>query len=159
MTRRKRILAGSGSAAAIVAVFCGVALAAGVAVTLPFSGNDGNTINGCYSPGGALKLRTPSNPTCSPGAIPITWSHRHPGTQGIQGVKGDQGAKGDPGIQGIKGDQGDQEIQGVKGDQGIQGLKVRPKGLPDLAVPAISIRHTTALMEARSPSRRTPGAT
>ena len=31
MTRRKRILAGSGAAVAIVAVFCGVALTAGVA--------------------------------------------------------------------------------------------------------------------------------
>jgi hypothetical protein len=33
-----------------------VAFAAGVAVTLPFSG-DGNTINGCYSSGGALKVK------------------------------------------------------------------------------------------------------
>ena len=59
MTRRKRILAGSGSAVAIVAVLCGVALAAGVAVTLPFSGSDGNTIKGCYSTGGSLKVLTP----------------------------------------------------------------------------------------------------
>jgi hypothetical protein len=44
-----------------VALGTGIAVAAGV--TLPFSG-DGNTINGCYSSGGALKVLTPSEQRC-----------------------------------------------------------------------------------------------
>jgi len=39
-------------------------------VTLPLSG-DGNTIQGCYSSGGALKVLTPSQPTCPDGFTPI----------------------------------------------------------------------------------------
>jgi hypothetical protein len=59
----------------------GVAWAAGV--TLPFSG-DRNTINGCYSSGGALKVLTPSSPTCPAGYIPIHWNQTGP--QGPQGT-------------------------------------------------------------------------
>ena len=60
MTRFRRAgLIATGFTAA--AIGCGLALAAGVA--LPFTG-DGNTIAGCYSAGGALKLRTASEPTC-----------------------------------------------------------------------------------------------
>jgi hypothetical protein len=66
----------------VVGAAAGVAIAA---VTLPFSG-DGNTINGCYSSGGALKVLTPSNPTCPGGYTPITWNQTGP--------KGDTGATG-----------------------------------------------------------------
>jgi hypothetical protein len=54
-------------------------------VSLPFSG-DGNTINGCYSSGGALKVLTPSAPTCPSGYVPIHWN--------VTGPKGDTGATG-----------------------------------------------------------------
>jgi hypothetical protein len=62
-TRKKLVLSAAAFAAATM-LGTGVAWAAGV--TLPFSG-DGNTINGCYSSGGALKVLTPSSPTCPTG--------------------------------------------------------------------------------------------
>ena len=40
---------------------------------MPFSG-DGNTIDGCYSNVGALKLLTPSQPRCTDGMTPIHWN-------------------------------------------------------------------------------------
>lgn len=88
----KRIAVVAGSAVALVAVCCGVALATGFG--LPF-GSDGTTIQGCYSNGGALKLLTPSSPTCPPGYTPIHWS--------VTGPKGD---KGDPGTNGTNGTDG-----------------------------------------------------
>jgi hypothetical protein len=88
----------------IMATGAGVALAAGV--VLPFSG-DGNTINGCYSSTGDLKLLTPGKPTCPKGSTPISWNVTGPpGAQGPQGPKGDQGAQGAQGAQGPKGDPG-----------------------------------------------------
>src|SRR5436853_103594 len=59
VSKRRRLAAVAVVSVAVIAVSCGVAIAAGVSVSLPFSG-DGNTINGCYSSGGALKIKTPS---------------------------------------------------------------------------------------------------
>ena len=88
-----------GTAILLGATAVGVAVAAGV--TLPFSGADGNTISGCYSTGGALKLRTPAEPTCPKGYTPINWNATGPtGAQGIQGIKGQQEIQG---VQGIPG--------------------------------------------------------
>jgi len=86
-SKRRRLAAIGVVSAVVVAVSCGVALAAGF--TLPFSG-DGNTINGCYSSGGALKVLTPSAPTCPSGYVPIHWN--------VTGPKGDTGQQGIPGI-------------------------------------------------------------
>jgi hypothetical protein len=83
---------------AIAAIGCGLAMAAGA--TLPFTG-DGDTIAGCYSSGGALKVRTPSEPTCPKGYEPISW-----GVTGPQGPSGPQGAQGPQGPQGEPGDSG-----------------------------------------------------
>jgi hypothetical protein len=81
--------------AGIAAVTCGLAIAAGV--TLPFTG-DGNTISGCYSTGGARKLRTPAEPTCPKGYTAIEWSVTGPqGAQGPQGPAGATGPQGPPG--------------------------------------------------------------
>lgn len=71
---------------------CGLALAAGV--TLPFTG-DGNTIAGCYSSGGALKVRTPEEPACPKGYATIEWNVT--GAQGAQGTTGPQGPQGPAG--------------------------------------------------------------
>ena len=87
MRQRKRILKVVVVFAALGAVGAGVAMAAGV--TLPFS-SDGNTINGCYSNGGALKLLTPTQPACPDGFAPIHWN--------VTGPQGPQGEKGDPGV-------------------------------------------------------------
>lgn len=99
--------------AVIVALFTivagtGIAAAAGV-VTLPFSG-DGNTINGCYSPGGQLKVLTTTHATCPNGMTPISWN-----------ATGPQGAIGPQGPQGPTGPQGPQGPQGATGPQGPQG--------------------------------------
>jgi hypothetical protein len=76
----------------------GVAVADGV--MLPFSG-DGNTINGCYSSGGALKVLTPSAPTCPAGYTPISWNQTGPqGPQGPAGPQGPTGPQGPPGPSG-----------------------------------------------------------
>ena len=88
----------------ILGTAAGAALAAGV--TLPFS-VDGNTINGCYSPGGALKVLTPTQSTCPDGYTPIHWNVSGPqGPAGPQGPQGDQGPAGPPGPKGDKGDPG-----------------------------------------------------
>ena len=90
----------AGAVACLVAVCCGVAIAAGVSINLPFSG-DGNTINGCYSNGGALKVLTPTATTCPGGYVPIHWNVTGPkGDQGIPGIQGTQGPKGDTGATG-----------------------------------------------------------
>lgn len=101
MTARKRLVLGMGLTGAIIAACCGVAVAAGVA--LPFSG-DGNTINGCYSSGGAIKVLTPGASTCPSGFTPIAWNQTGP--QGPKGEKGDQGVQGIQGIQGVPGTNG-----------------------------------------------------
>jgi hypothetical protein len=95
MKRRNLLL---GAAAAVIAIGgAGVAAAVAAGVSLPFSG-DGNTINGCYSAGGALKVLTPTQPTCPAGYIPIQWNVTGPaGPQGPQGPQGPPGPKGDPG--------------------------------------------------------------
>jgi hypothetical protein len=71
----KKLVLPAAALAAATMLGTGVAWAAGV--TLPFSG-DGNTINGCYSSGGALKLLTPSAPTCPSGYTPIQWNQTGP---------------------------------------------------------------------------------
>jgi hypothetical protein len=74
----------------------GIATAAGV-VTLPFS-SDGNTINGCYSPGGQLKVLTVHHASCPGGMTPIHWNVTGPqGVQGPQGIQGPQGPTGPAG--------------------------------------------------------------
>jgi hypothetical protein len=89
MTRGRRLsLLTFGVAAAAIAG--GLAYAA-TATVLPFIG-DGNTIAGCYSSGGALKVRTPAEPTCPKGYAPIQWSVTGP--QGAQGPQGPQGPTG-----------------------------------------------------------------
>jgi hypothetical protein len=91
VSRRIGFLAGGCIAAAVA---CGVALAA---VTLPFTG-DGNTIAGCYSSGGAVKVRTPAEPVCPRGYAPLEWGVTGPqGAQGPQGPQGSQGPAGPPG--------------------------------------------------------------
>jgi len=90
-SRRTGLLVGVCVAAVVV---CGVALAA---VTLPFTG-DGNTIAGCYSSGGALKVRTPAEPTCPKGYTPLEWGVT--GQQGAQGPQGPQGPAGPAGAAG-----------------------------------------------------------
>lgn len=110
MRLRKRILKVTVVVAALGAVGAGVALAVGV--TLPFSG-DGNTIDGCYSSGGALKVLTPTQPACPNGYAPIHWNVTGPlgpagpaGPPGPAGPQGDTGPQGPPGPQGDKGDPG-----------------------------------------------------
>lgn len=100
-----------------VAAGTGIAAAAGV-VTLPFSGN-GNTINGCYSPGGQLKVLTPKQSTCPGGMTPIQWNITGP--QGPQGIQGPQGPRGPAGPQGIEGPAGPQGAQGPQGPRGATG--------------------------------------
>jgi hypothetical protein len=109
-TRKKLVL--SVAALAMVAVLgTGVAWAAGV--TLPFSG-DGNTINGCYSSGGALKVLTPSATTCPTGYTPIQWNQTGPqGPVGPQGPAGPQGPQGDTGSAGPAGPAGTSDMWAV----------------------------------------------
>lgn len=87
---------------AVAAVGTGIAVAAGA--SLPFSG-DGNTINGCYSKAGELKLLTPILPTCPVGSSPIQWN-----VTGPQGPAGPQGPKGDTGPQGPQGPAGSGDV-------------------------------------------------
>lgn len=101
----------------------GIAAAAGV-VTLPFSG-DGNTINGCYSPGGQLKVLTAKHSTCPGGMTPIQWNVTGPqGPQGPQGIPGPRGPQGIQGIQGATGPRGPQGIPGPQGATGPAGTNV-----------------------------------
>jgi hypothetical protein len=136
--RRAGLIAAGITAAAIG---CGLALAAGVA--LPFTG-DGNTIAGCYSSGGALKLRTASEPTCPKGYVPIEWNVTGPkGAQGPQGPAGPTGATGAAGAQGSQGPQGPQGpagssqvyfnenqhvLNGGEGEREVAGLSDLPAG-------------------------------
>jgi hypothetical protein len=110
-TSRRGRLAGIAAAVTIIpASGVGAALASGV--TLPFSG-DGNTINGCYSTGGALKVLTAAQPTCPDGYQPIHWNVTGPqGPAGPQGPVGPQGPAGDPGTQGPAGPQGPPGLSG-----------------------------------------------
>jgi len=115
-------------AVTLVTLGAGTGIAAAVGgVTLPFSG-DGNTINGCYSPGGQLKVLTSHQTTCPDGMTPIQWNvtgpQGVPGPQGIQGPKGDTGATGAVGATGPQGIPGPQGIQGPKGDTGPAGTNV-----------------------------------
>jgi hypothetical protein len=89
MASRRRLTV----AAAVLAAAVGAGIASAVGVTLPFS-DDGNTINGCYSSGGALKLLTPNEPTCPKGYVPIRWNQTGP--QGPAGPQGTTGAQGQP---------------------------------------------------------------
>jgi hypothetical protein len=99
MTREKLVILGA--AAAFGAAGASAAVAAGV--MLPFSG-DGNTINGCYSSGGALKVLTPAQPTCPEGFTPIHWNVTGPqGPQGPAGPQGNAGAVGPAGPAGPAG--------------------------------------------------------
>ena len=74
----KRLLGGGGtwkalalgSAVTLMTIGAGTGIAVATGVTLPFSG-DGNTINGCYSPGGQLMVLTPVQKTCPTGMTPI----------------------------------------------------------------------------------------
>lgn len=96
--KRKRIayMVAFASAALVVA---GVAYAA-----LPYSGTDGNTVEGCYSPGGNVKVLTAAEPTCPKGYTPIKWNVTGPqGMQGMQGIQGEQGPQGPEGPQGPAG--------------------------------------------------------
>lgn len=80
-------------------VVAGVAYAA-----LPYAGADNNTIKGCYSTGGNLKVLTPAEPTCPKGYTPIEWNATGPqGLQGPQGPQGEQGPQGPEGPQGPAG--------------------------------------------------------
>lgn len=90
-----------GGAIALVGL---VSVAAATPLGLPFGGEDDNTIYGCYSSGGTLKVLTPDQPTCPKGYTPIHWN-----------VEGPQGAPGAPGPQGPQG------IQGIQGPQGPSG--------------------------------------
>jgi collagen triple helix repeat protein len=107
---RKTFLVGGLALVALGAAATGIAVAAGA--TLPFSG-DGNTINGCYSQGGALKVLTPAWPTCPDGYTPIHCNVTGP--QGSQGSAGSQGPQGSPGPQGQQGPAGPQGPPGPAG--------------------------------------------
>ena len=88
MTLRRRFTAAAIVLGAVPAA-CGVAMAAGA--TLPFTG-DGNTIAGCYASGGALKVRTKSEPTCPTGYSKLEWNVTGPeGPAGPQGPAGKDG--------------------------------------------------------------------
>ena len=101
----------------------GIAAAAGV-VALPFSG-DGNTVNGCYSPGGQLKVLTPKHATCPGGMTPIQWNVTGPrGPQGPQGIQGIQGKTGATGPQGPIGPTGATGATGKTGPAGPAGTNV-----------------------------------
>ncbi len=126
MQRKKIHAHRAGLAGAILAVTIlaggGVAVATGV-VSLPFSGADGNTINGCYQKSsGELHLLTPTHSQCPAGMTPISWNAVGPtGPQGATGAKGDTGATGPQGATGAKGDTGATGPQGATGAQGPAG--------------------------------------
>lgn len=92
-----------------VVAFAGVGVAYATGITPPFS-EDGNTINGCYSSGGALKVLTPDQPTCPSGYQAIHWNVTGPtgpqGDAGQQGQTGPTGATGQTGATGPTGPPG-----------------------------------------------------
>lgn len=88
---------------AVLILFGGAALASGA---LPFGINN-TTVQGCYSSGGALKVLTPSEPTCPKGYLPIQWNVTGPqGSQGPAGPTGPQGPAGPVGPAGPMGPAG-----------------------------------------------------
>lgn len=115
------------AAGALAIVAAGTGAAAAGVVTLPFSG-DGNTINGCYSPGGQLKVLTGHQETCPGGMTPIHWSVTGPqgpqGSTGPTGATGPQGPTGATGATGAMGPAGIQGLPGPKGDPGPAGKNV-----------------------------------
>jgi hypothetical protein len=129
MTLRRR-LAVTLVALGAVPALCGVAMAAGV--TLPFTG-DGNTIAGCYSSGGALKVRTPSEPSCPSGYTKLQWNVTGPrGAEGPQGPAGPDGPQGPQGPAGPAGTSAALQIQSahvLAPDEGFREIV----GLSDLA--------------------------
>lgn len=116
----KRLLIAAAAVLVTLGAGSGIAAAAGT-VTLPFSG-DGNTINGCYSPGGQLKVLTAHHASCPRGMTPIHWNVTGP--QGVRGPTGATGATGPQGPTGATGATGPQGIQGPKGDTGPAGTNV-----------------------------------
>jgi hypothetical protein len=124
----KKLFLTLGTLIALAAVAAGVALATGV--TLPFSG-DGNTINGCYSSGGALKLETTSAPTCPSGYVPIHWNVTGPqGPVGPQGIQGARGLTGATGAQGANGAPGATGATGATGAAGVSDAYVGSNDAP-----------------------------
>ncbi len=113
MRTRKKLFTVTAAMAGVLLLGGGIAAASGV--TLPFSG-DGNTIDGCYSSGGALKVLTPSEPTCPSGYTPIQWNQTGP--QGPQGPTGSPGPQGPTGPQGPQGDTGATGPAGPAGPAG-----------------------------------------
>jgi hypothetical protein len=97
-TRKKLVLS---AAAVALATMLGTGVAWATGVALPFTGS---TINGCYSPGGALRVLTSASPTCPPGDTVITWSQTGPqGPAGPQGGTGPAGPAGPAGAAGAAG--------------------------------------------------------
>ena len=116
MNAKKKALLSAAALAVAVTIATGIAAAAGV--TLPFSG-DGNTINGCYAAGGALKVLTPDAPSCPTGFTPITWNQTGPqGPRGATGPQGPVGPAGPPGPQGVPGSVGAMGPAGPPGPAG-----------------------------------------
>jgi hypothetical protein len=113
MRTKKKVLTAAAATLGVVLLSAGIAVAAGV--TLPFSG-DGNTINGCYTSGGALKLLTPAAPTCPSGYMPIHWNQTGP-----QGPQGPARAQGPAGPQGPQGETGSAGPAGTAGPPGPSG--------------------------------------
>jgi len=114
-TKKKLVLSAS---VVVTATLLGTSVAWAAGVTLPFSG-DGNTINGCYSSGGALKVLTPAEPTCPSGYTSIQWNQTGP--QGPQGPTGPQGPAGPQGPQGDTGATGATGATGPAGPAGPAG--------------------------------------
>ena len=119
MTFRRK-LAVTALAIAAVPAAGGVAMAAGV--TLPFTG-DGNTIAGCYSSGGALKVRTPAEPACPNGYSKLEWN--------VTGPRGPAGADGAPGAPGAQGPQGPQGPAGPAGSSAALQIQSAHVLVPD----------------------------
>jgi hypothetical protein len=116
-----------GAVAAVIALGAGMGAALAAGVSLPFS-DDGNTINGCYSSGGALKVLTPTQPTCPDGFTPIHWNVTGP--PGLPGPKGDEGPQGPPGPKGDPGPGSQLSVYHVNG--------------PQVTIPAGEVRGLTA---------------
>lgn len=102
--------------------------------TLPFL-PDGNTIAGCYSAGGALKVRTPSEPTCPKGYLPITWGSVGPaGAAGAQGPAGPAGPAGPTGPTGPQGPAGSSQVYWTQNSHVVyyEGPEIQVAGLSNL---------------------------
>jgi len=127
LSRKRRLF---GAAVAAASIGSGVALAAGV--MLPFS-DDGNTINGCYSSGGALKLRTPAEPNCPKGYVPIQWGVT--GATGAQGATGPQGPAGATGPAGPTGPASASQAYRIQSEHVVSSFTTEQEivGLSDIA--------------------------